>query len=518
MRFLREMIVRKSAAGVPGNPSDEPPVKDFFELPPMRDRLARSRSAELDARAPDMDEDDPEDAGDVAAMVAQRLSAARHVPVEKPRDDRPKASDGFDDLEFGDFDPEELEALDLDAPAEPAHAAPARAAAADLSGDASRHDPHLARRQMAASVVPDVAEGPLFGDTADADDDVTVDDLTDDPALAALVSGPRPEVQAVRSPVRPAPPVVPAATSEDDSSILANIAAALPPAARAMIPAAPVAAPAVAAPVAVEPAAPPVIPAALYEPGPIRPAAAAAPATAAPAPVPAHVPAPAAAPVAPAARTPRIWDLEPEAQEAAVMRFAETAAPPPMASAPAAPVVQAAMPTPEPLATAAPRRSGRVRTRLLGFTATEDIVPDPMAGSAVPRAAGPAQFPVGWIVVTDGPGRGAAFTLGAGVSSIGRDEDQVIQLDFGDTAISRHMHAAIAYDPETRGFFLGQGGKSNIVRLNGRPVLSTEDLKDGDVIRIGETTLKLVAFCGRHFDWADAAQGSATDARGDAGR
>jgi pSer/pThr/pTyr-binding forkhead associated (FHA) protein len=97
------------------------------------------------------------------------------------------------------------------------------------------------------------------------------------------------------------------------------------------------------------------------------------------------------------------------------------------------------------------------------------------------------------------------------VSSIGRDETQAIQLDFGDTAISRQMHAAVAYDPETRGFFLGHGGKSNIVRLNGRPVLSTEDLKDGDVIRIGETTLKLVAFCGRNFDWADGAR----DADGD---
>jgi hypothetical protein len=508
MRFLREMIVRKSAVGVPGNPADEPPVKDFFELPPMRDRLARSRSAELDARAPDMDDDDPEDAGDVAAMVAQRLSAARHVPVEKPRGDAGKAaSDGFDDLEFGEFDPAELDALDLDAPGEEDLDASVHA---PLRG--AGHEPHLARRPMVSVPVADASEGPLFGDEDDAlDDAAAADDLTDDPALAALADTRRPDAPAARPGAAPADPVPEVAAREDDFSILANIAAALPPAARAMIPAAPVAGPARPAPVAM-PAAPgvqPDSPAAGFQPAPERPVEPVrAPAAAAPAPGQAP-----AAHAALAPRSPRIWDMEPEAQEAAVMRFAETAAPPVMAAPSAA---AAGVPASEPLATAAPRRSGRVRTRLLGFTATEEIVPDPMAGSAVPRVAGPAQFPVGWIVVTDGPGRGAAFTLGAGVSSIGRDEDQVIQLDFGDTAISRHMHAAIAYDPETRGFFLGQGGKSNIVRLNGRPVLSTEDLKDGDVIRIGETTLKLIAFCGRHFDWA-AGPDQAPDGRGDAG-
>jgi hypothetical protein len=252
---------------------------------------------------------------------------------------------------------------------------------------------------------------------------------------------------------------------------------------------------------------------------------------------------------APTPRAPRIWDLEPEAQEAAVMRVAQTAVPasPLMgaapSAAPAASVAAAPARTPAPTATPAPmpapmtspapavapaalqagvpspalapdatrRPGGRVRTRLLGFHSADDLAPDPMAAGPVARPAGPAQFPVGWVVVIDGPGRGAAFTLAAGVSSIGRDETQAIQLDFGDTAISRQMHAAVAYDPETRGFFLGHGGKSNIVRLNGRPVLSTEDLKDGDVIRIGETTLKLVAFCGRNFDWADGAR----DADGD---
>ena len=59
----------------------------------------------------------------------------------------------------------------------------------------------------------------------------------------------------------------------------------------------------------------------------------------------------------------------------------------------------------------------------------------------------------------------------------------------------------VAYDDEQRRFFMGHGGKANLVRLNDMPVLSTEALSDGDTIRIGETTLKFVALCGPDFSW-----------------
>jgi pSer/pThr/pTyr-binding forkhead associated (FHA) protein len=78
-----------------------------------------------------------------------------------------------------------------------------------------------------------------------------------------------------------------------------------------------------------------------------------------------------------------------------------------------------------------------------------------------------------------------------------------VKLDFGDNSISRTNHAVVAYDDEQRKFFLGHGGKANIVRLNGKPVLSTEELAHNDIIRIGETTLRFLALCGPDFDWAD---------------
>ncbi len=165
---------------------------------------------------------------------------------------------------------------------------------------------------------------------------------------------------------------------------------------------------------------------------------------------------------------------------------------------------QAAVPSvdiPAPAAGRAARRAGRVKTRLLGF-GTGDAMPDPIeaAGQSSHRT-GQSMFPVGWMVVVSGPGRGNAFTLFAGVSQIGRGEDQAVRLDFGDISISRSNHAAVAYDPQQQRFYLGHGGKANLVRLNGKPVLSTEELPSGSMIEIGETKLRFVALCGEEFDW-----------------
>ncbi|MEM8631011.1 MAG: FHA domain-containing protein [Pseudomonadota bacterium] len=165
--------------------------------------------------------------------------------------------------------------------------------------------------------------------------------------------------------------------------------------------------------------------------------------------------------------------------------------------------VEEEMPAPAPApkkAGPAGRRGARVKTRVLGF-AHSDGTSDVFADIPVAPLRTESKFPVGWILVVEGPGRGACFTLFAGVAQIGRGEDQAIKLDFGDNSISRSNHAAIAYDNEQRQFFLGHGGKSNIVRLNGNPVLSTETIEDGDIVRIGETTLRFVALCGPDFTW-----------------
>lgn len=150
----------------------------------------------------------------------------------------------------------------------------------------------------------------------------------------------------------------------------------------------------------------------------------------------------------------------------------------------------------------APRRGSRVKTTFLGFDRSDGRLETVFSQDTAAKVhANRSEFPFGWVIIIKGPGRGTSIAIGAGVSQIGRGDDQAVQLDFGDTSISRENHAAIAFDDEERKFYIGQGGKANIVRLNGRPVLSTEVLSDGDLIRIGETTMAFVAFCGEDFVW-----------------
>ena len=143
------------------------------------------------------------------------------------------------------------------------------------------------------------------------------------------------------------------------------------------------------------------------------------------------------------------------------------------------------------------------KTRILGFNPSLDNALDPIR--AVENAEQPSghKFPVGWLVIIKGQGVGAQFPIFAGVANIGRGGDQTVPLDFGDTSISRENHAALAFDPEQVKFYLGHGGKSNIVRLNNLPVLTTEEVNSGDTIRIGETTLRFVAFCDESFEWGE---------------
>ena len=156
------------------------------------------------------------------------------------------------------------------------------------------------------------------------------------------------------------------------------------------------------------------------------------------------------------------------------------------------------------------RRPGAGKTRLMGFDTSDGRVVELFdEDSASSAQTGRCAFPVGWVFVAQGPGKGECFALLSGMSQIGRGEDQAIRLDFGDMAISRSNHAAIVYDPKKHSFLLGHGGKANLVRLNGDPVVATHDLKDGDAIEIGETRLRFKALCSPAFNWAD------TDEEGD---
>ena len=110
---------------------------------------------------------------------------------------------------------------------------------------------------------------------------------------------------------------------------------------------------------------------------------------------------------------------------------------------------------------------------------------------------------VGWLVVLAGPGKGRTVTLGYGVNSIGRANDERVRIDFGDDQISRRSHAIITYEPRSRKFYVQQGGGTNLVYLDGEAVLTPKELLSFHDIQLGNTTLRFVQFCGADFDWRD---------------
>lgn len=108
---------------------------------------------------------------------------------------------------------------------------------------------------------------------------------------------------------------------------------------------------------------------------------------------------------------------------------------------------------------------------------------------------------VGWLVVVEGPGKGKAMELGYGSNSMGRGETSRVQLNFGDTQISRSNHATVTYDSRGRKFYVEKGSGRNLTYLNDEPVLGAIELPAQSHIGIGATVLRFVPLCGDAFDW-----------------
>jgi len=92
--------------------------------------------------------------------------------------------------------------------------------------------------------------------------------------------------------------------------------------------------------------------------------------------------------------------------------------------------------------------------------------------------------------VVDGPGKGAILDVYKGVNSIGRNPLQnVIALDFGDSAVHREHHGFLEYG--TDNFLMHDNGKANPVYVNDQLVSGSKPVNKGDTITIGGTKLIL---------------------------
>lgn len=118
-------------------------------------------------------------------------------------------------------------------------------------------------------------------------------------------------------------------------------------------------------------------------------------------------------------------------------------------------------------------------------------------------AQGPA---VGFLVVIEGPGRGAYRAIYGGSNTIGRSANQRIPIDFGDESISAEQQAFLVYDGKKRQFQLVPNlSRPNLVHLNDAALLTNTEMEAFARITMGRTTLLFVPVCGPDFDWVDLA-------------
>jgi pSer/pThr/pTyr-binding forkhead associated (FHA) protein len=98
---------------------------------------------------------------------------------------------------------------------------------------------------------------------------------------------------------------------------------------------------------------------------------------------------------------------------------------------------------------------------------------------------------VGKLTVVEGAGSGKSVNIYTGTNQIGRGDDMRVQINFGDDTISRQQHAVITFDAKNLEVRIYDGGKPGGLWVNGSRVTADQAVKFGDLVKLGETTLKL---------------------------
>ena len=107
---------------------------------------------------------------------------------------------------------------------------------------------------------------------------------------------------------------------------------------------------------------------------------------------------------------------------------------------------------------------------------------------------------VGWLVCIEGQEKGRDYRIHSDNNYIGRSEKMDICLR-GDDTISRENHAVISFDTVSKIFYVSPGEGRSIVRLNGKALFSTSEIRSYDTIEIGKTKLLFIQLCGDRFKW-----------------
>ena len=126
--------------------------------------------------------------------------------------------------------------------------------------------------------------------------------------------------------------------------------------------------------------------------------------------------------------------------------------------------------------------------------------PRPPSGTPNPAAEARPKFPYGWLVVVEGAGTGDWFVLERGVSHIGSQDGQTVQLGVDDNDVEPVCHAELVYDENNHGFVIGAASRGK-VRINGLESKLPQQIRDGDTISVGGTVMRLVGLCTPNFFW-----------------
>ena len=112
---------------------------------------------------------------------------------------------------------------------------------------------------------------------------------------------------------------------------------------------------------------------------------------------------------------------------------------------------------------------------------------------------GERHFVAGWLVCTEGPERGRDYQIYKGYNRVGRSYKMDICIS-KDPAVSRDFHCAVIYDDRNNRFHVVEG-KGTVTYRNGELLLDSEELRDGDVLQIGDSNLEFLAFCKGDKKW-----------------
>jgi hypothetical protein len=151
------------------------------------------------------------------------------------------------------------------------------------------------------------------------------------------------------------------------------------------------------------------------------------------------------------------------------------------------------------------------KTRPVGAVPEAAELPPPIAAMPGPAAAGGATKRlapkelgidpvVGWLVCVDGPGKGRDFRIHTERNFIGRGPSMDISIP-GDETISRDRHAVLTFDPKKKQFWIQPGESTGMVYLNGEAIYVPQQLKERDVIEVGQSKLQFVSFVHDGFQW-----------------